>query len=565
MKIPRRYLILVSLGVVSHTQPWAQDFGPPQVITTAEYGPRSIFAADLDGDGYADVLSASEGDNKVSWYANQGDGSFGSRQVITISVARPMSAYAADLDNDGRLDVLSASYDDDKIAWYPNLGGGAFGPQQVISTSADSAVLVYAADLSGDGRPDVISASTMDNKIAWYPNLGGGAFGPQQVIVIYPDVSNPQSVYAIDLDGDSDLDVLSASLSDSKLAWYENAGGGVFGPQQVISKAAQGVLSVFAADLDGDGDADVLSASLYDDKIAWYENQGGGVFGPQQVISTDTDRAYRVYSADLDGDGDSDVLSASLDDGKIAWYRNQGGGVFGSQQVITTGAQGARALFAADLDGDRDSDVLSSACLNPCEVTSYENLMGIPDCNGNGIPDWQDIANGTSADCDGDIVPDECTIADDPSVDWNGDDILDVCTPPNYCTANPNTTGQSAVMSASGSPLIVDNNFTITASQMPAFEFGYFLMANSRGFIPNVGGSAGNLCLGTPIYRFVKPPTGTILSSGSGGTFSFTPNLLNLPQGVIFQVGETWNFQAWYRDGAAGTSNFTDGIEVMFR
>ena len=30
-------------------------------------------------------------------------------------------------------------------------------------------------------------------------------------------------------------------------------------------------------------------------------------------------------------------------------------------------------------------------------------------------------------------------------------------------------------------------------------------------------------------------------------------------------IGETWDFQAWYRDGSAGTSNFTDGIEVMFR
>ena len=34
--------------------------------------------------------------------------------------------------------------------------------------------------------------------------------------------------------------------------------------------------SVFAADVDGDGDIDVLSASHYDDKIAWYENDGAG-------------------------------------------------------------------------------------------------------------------------------------------------------------------------------------------------------------------------------------------------------------------------------------------------
>ena len=35
---------------------------------------------------------------------------------------------------------------------------------------------------------------------------------------------------------------------------------------------------VETADLDGDGDLDVLSASEADDKVAWYENLGGGAF-----------------------------------------------------------------------------------------------------------------------------------------------------------------------------------------------------------------------------------------------------------------------------------------------
>jgi hypothetical protein len=185
-----------------------------------------------------------------------------------------------------------------------------------------------------------------------------------------------------------------------------------------------------------------------------------------------------------------------------------------------------------------------SASTNDNKIAWYENLGS--DCNGNGVSDDQEISA-------------------DPSLDWNGDGVLDECLSPNYCTANPNTTGQAAVMSASGSPLIADDDFTITASQMPKNEWGYFLMAETQGFIPNVGGSAGNLCLGFPFYRFSKPPTGTVLSSGSNGTFSFTPNLTDLPQGVVFMIGETWDFQAWHRDGAASTSNFTDGIEVMFR
>ncbi len=47
-----------------------------------------------------------------------------------------------------------------------------------------------------------------------------------------------------------------------------------FGPQQIISTSADGAFSVFAADLDGDGDQDVISASRHDGKIAWYEKTG---------------------------------------------------------------------------------------------------------------------------------------------------------------------------------------------------------------------------------------------------------------------------------------------------
>ena len=46
---------------------------------------------------------------------------------------------------------------------------------------------------------------------------------------------------------------------------------------------------MFAADVDGDGDTDVLSASFYDDKIAWYENDGSQNF-TAHTISTAAER-----------------------------------------------------------------------------------------------------------------------------------------------------------------------------------------------------------------------------------------------------------------------------------
>ena len=80
-----------------------------------------------------------------------------------------------------------------------------------------------------------------------------------------------------------------------------------------LSTQAESAVSVYACDLDGDGDNDVLSGSQSDDKIAWYENLGGGTFGTQQVISTQMGGAESVHGRDLDGDGDmaAALLAAS--------------------------------------------------------------------------------------------------------------------------------------------------------------------------------------------------------------------------------------------------------------
>jgi len=303
------------------------------IITESADDARSVFAADLDGDGDWDVLSASAGDDKIAWYENDGSGTFGPQQVITNTADGAVSVIAADLDDDGDMDVLYASFGsspnwNNRIAWYENIDGqGSFGPEQVITTDVDGVESAIAADLNGDGDLDVLSASFEDDTIAWYENTDGlGAFGPQQVITTTADAAF--SVFATDLNGDGHIDVLSAAALGDKIAWYKNMDGlGDFGPEQVITTDADGALSVFAADLDGDGNMDVLSASTDDDKIAWYENDGSGTFGPQQVLNTPDEAenpffSYTVFAADLDGDGDMDVLSASALDDEIAWYEN---------------------------------------------------------------------------------------------------------------------------------------------------------------------------------------------------------------------------------------------------
>ena len=96
-------------------------------------------------------------------------------------------------------------------------------------------------------------------------------------------------------------------------------------PATVITTSADYVISVFGIDMDGDGDTDVLSASRYDDTVAWYENlDGSGGSFSTHVIATSADYAMSVFAIDMDGDGDTDVMSASRDDDTVAWYENLG-------------------------------------------------------------------------------------------------------------------------------------------------------------------------------------------------------------------------------------------------
>ena len=245
-----------------------------------------------------------------------------------------------------------------------------FGEQQIISANADNANSVYAIDLDGDGDNDVLSASIYDDKIAWYKNDGNGNFGIQQIIST--NANGASFVYAIDLDNDGDNDILSASSFDDKIAWYENDGIGNFSAEQIISTNADGAYSVYAIDIDGDGDNDVLSASANDNKIAWYANDGNGNFSTEQIISTNANGAKSVYAIDIDNDGNNDVLSTSVVDNKIAWYTNNGNGNFSTQQIISANAFIALSIYAIDVDNDGDNDVLFTS-LNNDKIAWYEN------------------------------------------------------------------------------------------------------------------------------------------------------------------------------------------------
>jgi hypothetical protein len=73
---------------------------------------------------------------------------------------------------------------------------------------------------------------------------------------------------------------------------------------------------------------------------------------------------------------------------------------------------GANVAYAATYNGEQDV---------------YFLRIGDYDCNGNGIPDTQDIAADPSLDCNGNGIPDSCEIAAGTVTDVNHDGVPDTC------------------------------------------------------------------------------------------------------------------------------------------
>lgn len=429
----------------------------PQALVEIEAeDPRAVIAADLDADGDQDIIVASSGDNRVAWFENlDGLGQYGESRVIADDARSVRGVFAADLDGDGDLDVLSASAADDKIAWYENDGTGQFSAPRVLTTDANGASSVFAADLDGDGDHDVLAASSTDDTVAWFENLDSqGQFSEARLITTTSD--RVRSVMAIDLDGDGDADVLTASSGDDSIAWYENQSGkGDFAEASFISRDARRATFVTAADVDDDGDVDVFSAGT-SHQITFYENVGGTFF--EEEVSTDALGVASLSLTDMDLDGDLDVLAAFADEDVIGWHENLGFARFGEQrEVVTSNAKFASFAYAADLNGDKRVDVVS-ASRDDNKIAWFEHgendgeflpeqlitaaaegasHIAVADVDGDGHPDvlsafentvaWYRNADGSgefeSLQVISDFVPGASWVG---SADLDGDDDVDV-------------------------------------------------------------------------------------------------------------------------------------------
>ena len=178
------------------------------------------------------------------------------------------------------------------------------------------------------------------------------------------------SVFAADLDGDEDQDVIFSDGHDT--SWLENDSHGTFKNEHHIGPSNR---SIFAADLDGDGDVDVIPSHA-GGSWAWYENTDGeGTFQRVDVRTVDND--VLVLATDVDGDGDEDILLGGHFDKPVMWYESRligdsnDDGVFNSGDLVRVfqvgkyedGIDGNANFDEGDWnqDGDFDSSDLVAA------------------------------------------------------------------------------------------------------------------------------------------------------------------------------------------------------------
>ena len=241
-------------------------------------------------------------------------------------------------------------------------------------------------------------------------------------------------------------------------------------------------------------------------------NLGNFVFTPE-VFGGPNDYHYGdPQLADLDGDGFLDVYCRADFNRRPSWRRNLGNGTFGPDQAFAPSML-FNSFLAFDVDGDLDLDMIVDGFAGGL-LRVFENLHTL-----------------------------ETT----------------------YCPATANSVGAGAELTATGNRLASTNQIAVQGIALPPGQIVMLLNSPTRGQW-SLPANSGTLCLGAGWGRYNRP--GEIAPASAAGTFSLVLDLLDTPDQTVntmILAGETWNFQAWYRDlNPAPETNFTNAIEIRF-
>ncbi len=378
----------------------------PDNVFPGTHFPTHLVAADLDSDGFLDVVVPgrdTDGFAYILW--GNGDGTFGEPQAIFIDEQTDYAAVA-DMDGDGVVDLVFG------VRGYPagvavvlNNGARTFAIPETLVVGREMRSVV-TSDFDGDGDSDVVALDYAGGQLLLLRN---DSTGPGSVLLTHvgsirlnADTSgfvNPQHLLAADLDGDRRDDLVATTIGGRRVTVLLNrSSGGSFEftaaighRPPVIERLRPAVTNSVVGDMDGDGDLDIVSSwitgfsldQLVGVLLNGEDGEAAGSFGLPVSFTT----AFNAISwvpavGDFDNDGDLDVAVGYGLPGPITLSENlglsDGAPTFGPAQTIPAGSF-VRAILPIDIDGDGDIDLIyAEAPSDRVTVLLNQLVPGVP-------------------------------------------------------------------------------------------------------------------------------------------------------------------------------------------
>ena len=258
---------------------WWKNSGDPTIgweihdIKTGWTNAHDAKCYDINNDSYIDVVGVSAGNNRISVFYNQPDViPIWNESIVTSSFNHALSISIADLNNDGFPDIIGSADGADDIAWWKHSGiNPATWQKYTIDNNFIGSVSTTIVDLNNDNQFDIIGTGWEGNQIAfWFCNDISTNNWTKQLLTNQLDTASGAS--AADIDGDSDLDVFAIAKVPGELSVFYNESG-VYTKEILFSDFFGGnALSVF--DIDQDGDLDIIAGASYIKKLYLFKNNG---------------------------------------------------------------------------------------------------------------------------------------------------------------------------------------------------------------------------------------------------------------------------------------------------